>query len=112
MITGQALRIMRKKLKLSQTELGQLCGLSGRIVSNIETNKRTLSQQEEEVLRRYFTEHEIPFLQANTEQSNRHVKIVIEKNFGSINADAITEIGRLIEAIKNFNNDWCVSCTL
>ncbi|MBI4054382.1 MAG: helix-turn-helix transcriptional regulator [Candidatus Doudnabacteria bacterium] len=109
------LRAARKRLKLSQAELGELLGVCARVVSNIEAGKRKLTLPEETILDQYFRERSLNLdqLQGPIQTEKRIlVRVVVEKSFGAIDAETMTEIVRLIEAAKGLSESWTVSCKL
>jgi len=119
MVDTTDMKVLRKRLQLSQTELGKICGLSGRVISNIETGKRILTQEEKEKLSQYCAEKGIDaYSLMNTDQSARDtlVKIIVKKSFPAIDDVSITEIAKHIEtireAIKSLADEWEVSCKL
>lgn len=59
-ITGESLKLLRGSKGLNQTEVGEIIGLDGYHVSNIEKGRRAISPSEMKLLRLYFF-GEIPF---------------------------------------------------
>lgn len=93
---------------MDQAQLGKLLGLSGRTISNIESDRRPLRHEEIAILHRQFL-----VLPDDLEcTKGTLVNIVVSKRFERIDEVTMAEITKHIEAIRNLGGDWEVSCRL
>ena len=114
-MTIKSLKLARKAMKMTQDDIGKVLGCHQRVMSNIEAGKRALTQDETTVLIKYFAEKGIdltdPDLFKKT-PSRRLIKIVVTKQFDSIDIASMTEIVIHAQSIKKIGDDWEVSCDL
>jgi len=81
---GLKLRALRKERQLSQAELGKVLGFSGRVISNIETARRQLTQAE---VRKIESEYDLRLVDVDTsalrreEEDSSQIKIYTEAQF-------------------------------
>lgn len=94
---GQKVRLLRTKKRLSQTELGDMCGLSLRTIRNYEVDRRYPKQREIYSKLAYALDCSVNYLLSEEEE-------LFENENQEPNYDVLTDMDALAKDIRTFFN--------
>lgn len=94
---GQKVRLLRTKKRLSQTELGDMCGLSLRTIRNYEVDGRYPKQREIYSKLAYALDCSVNYLLSEEEE-------LFENENQEPNYDVLTDMDALAKDIRTFFN--------
>ena len=94
---GQKVRLLRTKKRLSQTELGDMCGLSLRTIRNYEVDRRYPKQREIYSKLAYALDCSVNYLLSEEED-------LFENENQEPNYDVLTDMDALAKDIRTFFN--------
>lgn len=107
-------RIRQEKLRLRQSDMATVLGVSTRVYSNIEAGERPLKESEMEVLEKYLLERGINFSdeQSKIEPDSAPISVTISvtKTFTRISEEQIREVTAHLDALRALGGGWSVTC--